>query len=145
MGKLSIIRMELKHCWGGCKHVCSEDMERAFLWNSEHTWQEKKHENMPKIAIQEDINVNKQVRSQHRTYAHNKSKSCFAIFPGGGAKMDPSCGATCREVCFCSGSRMERRRDFKMSMTDSSATIWRWMKRQPMTEPLEHQKTKMWE
>ena len=93
----------------------------------------KKNENMQKTAIQEDRNANKQVRSQHWTYARNKSKSCFAIFPGGGAKMDPSCGATCREVCFCSGSHMERRRDFKMSMTDSSATIWRWMKRQAMT------------
>ena len=136
MGKVSIIRRELERCRRGCKHVHIKDTNRALILNSEHIGREnKKNEHMPKIPIREDRNASKQVRSQERTYAYSKLKLRFAIFRGGWAKTDPRCGAACWEVCSCSGSRMGRRMDLKMSMSDSSATIWRWMERHAMTEP----------
>ena len=72
---------------------------------------------------------------KQRTYAHNKSKLRFAIFWGGGAKTDPRCEATCQDVGSGSRSRMGRKRALKMSMSDSSATIWRWMEQLAMMEP----------
>ena len=49
-----------------------------------------KHKHVQKIAIQEEKNANKQVRSHHWTYVHRKSKFHFAIFWGGRNKNIPS-------------------------------------------------------
>jgi hypothetical protein len=44
---------------------------------------------MQKTVIREDRNANKQVRSQHQTYAHKKIEIPFCHFPGRRSKNGP--------------------------------------------------------